>query len=153
MKGMNCLDNTFLETAVQNFLSLFPLFQKKLFRPHDLCSKSSISPSHFHILIVLNEQDSMSVSEIGKKLHISKSNMTPLIDKLVSEGMVERQASNEDRRIINIVLADKGRAFIDESKELIEDNLKSRFSTLSHSDLEQLSNSLDTIKSILVKIE
>lgn len=42
------------------------------------------------------------MSEIGRKVCISKSNMTSLIDKLVEEGLVERSPYKNDRRVINI---------------------------------------------------
>ncbi len=42
------------------------------------------------------------MSEIGRRVYISKSNMTSLIDKLVENGLAERIPDTNDRRVINI---------------------------------------------------
>lgn len=141
-----------LEIITNNLFSLFPLFHKKLLHPSDCFLKKDISPSHFHILAILKEAGKMSVSEIGKKLSISKPNMTPLIDKLVEEKMVERLPNSEDRRIINIALTSKGMEYIDLLKEQLANSMKSKLTFLSTEELEELSSSLQSIKNILSKI-
>ena len=144
--------NNNLEIIVNNLFSLFPLFHKKLLHPSDCFIKKDISPSHFHILVMLRETSKMAVSEIGKRLSISKPNMTPLIDKLVDEGMVERLPDSKDRRIINIALTSKGIEFMDAAKKQITNSLKSKLMSLSEEELEELSSSLKSINNILSKM-
>jgi DNA-binding MarR family transcriptional regulator len=147
------MKNNNLEIIVDNLFSLFPLFHKKLLHPSDCFIKKDISPSHFHILVMLSETDKMSVSEIGKKLSISKPNMTPLIDKLVEERMVERLPDSKDRRIINIAITSKGVEYIDTTKAQISSNLESKLMSLSADELEELSCSLKIMNNILSKID
>lgn len=42
------------------------------------------------VLGVLYEEESLPISEIGKKLEISKPQMTVIIDKLIKQDLVER---------------------------------------------------------------
>nr|WP_255343964.1 MarR family transcriptional regulator [Methanobacterium sp. SMA-27] len=58
--------------------------------------------SYFHILKVLKKKGPLPMSEIGRRVYISKSNMTSLIDKLVENGLAERIPDTNDRRVINI---------------------------------------------------
>jgi len=55
------------------------------------------------------------VSAIGKQLIIAKQNMTTLIDRLMNDGLVERRYDTKDRRIINILITEKGIQFLKES--------------------------------------
>ncbi|SQC01138.1 MarR family winged helix-turn-helix transcriptional regulator [Clostridium tetanomorphum] len=61
------------------------------------------------VLGVLYEEESLPISEIGKKLEISKPQMTVIIDKLIKQDLVERIPDKKDRRVININLTTKGK--------------------------------------------
>ena len=84
------MDEIKLETTIQNFISIIPLFKKKLL--HDNCkfNKGNLNHSHFQILAVLKKEGKLPISEVGKKLVISTPNMTKLLTKLIEEDMVER---------------------------------------------------------------
>jgi len=68
-----------------------------------------ISPVHIGIMKQLDEAGTLHVAEIGERLQIARPQMTHLIDKLVDLEIVERHTDKTDRRMINIVLTDKGR--------------------------------------------
>ena len=46
--------------------------------------------------------------EIARRIGKDKSTVTPLINKLVSLGYIEKEQSKEDRRVTFIKLTDKG---------------------------------------------
>ena len=87
------------------------------------------------------------------QLHFVKSYTTALTNKLVKDGLIKRQYDKKDRRVIKIVLTQKGRAAF---KERLEDNIlnyKKRLSNLEEKDLDILSRSLENIKIVLSKIK
>jgi DNA-binding MarR family transcriptional regulator len=141
-----------LELAITKFFSLFPLIQKKLMKPENCRDPFDLSHSHFQIILALKEYGILPVSEIGKKLMISRPNMTPLIDKLIKEGLVKRLPSQEDRRIINIDLTDYGRSFLEDHQKMMTNYLKERLSILPDEDLIQLAASLENIKDVFLKL-
>ena len=65
------MDEVKLEAIVQNFISIIPLFKKKLL--HDNCKfdKGNLNHSHFQILAVLKKEGQQPISEVAKKLFIS----------------------------------------------------------------------------------
>ena len=77
------MDEVKLEAIVQNFISIIPLFKKKLL--HDNCKfdKGNLNHSHFQILAVLKKEGQQPISEVAKKLFISTPNMTKLLNKLI----------------------------------------------------------------------
>ena len=50
--------------------------------------------------------------EISAFLHVADSTVTMLVDNLVKKKLVKRELSEEDRRIIKIVLTDTEKIYI-----------------------------------------
>nr|WP_317331986.1 MarR family transcriptional regulator [uncultured Romboutsia sp.] len=146
------MDEIKLESIVQNFISIIPLFKKKLL--HDNCKfdKGNLNHSHFQILAVLKKEGQLPISEVGKKLFISTPNMTKLLNKLIDEGMIERIPGEKDRRIININLTEKGSIYLKNSFLEIQSSLKDKISTLPDEKLDKLNDSLITLKEVLNEI-
>jgi DNA-binding MarR family transcriptional regulator len=141
-----------LELVIANLLSLFPLFRKKFMKPESCGEYTDLSHTHFHIMFTLSEFGMLPVSEIGKKLMISRPNMTPLLDKLILEGLVQRFPDEKDRRIINIDLTRSGQELVEKLQKTMVNNFRQMLSSLSDEDLQQLAASFENIKQILSKI-
>ena len=146
------MDEVKLEAIVQNFISIIPLFKKKLL--HDNCKfdKGNLNHSHFQILSVLKKEGQQPISEVAKKLFISTPNMTKLLNKLIDEGMIERIPGEKDRRIININLTEKGSTYLKSSFLEIQSSLKDKISSLPDEKLDKLNDSLITLKEVLNEI-
>jgi len=146
------MDEDALESISENLMLSLPLFYKKLMkasgnRPHRRASYLE-SP----ILNMLIHGGPRPISTIGRRLNISKPNMTSLIDKLISRGMVKRTPDRNDRRIINIDVTGKGRSFMREHKRIVKDNIKHNISGMGREDLENLRKSLQEIRTIMSKM-
>jgi DNA-binding MarR family transcriptional regulator len=60
-------------------------------------------------LIALNERDGQTVSELGDKLFLESSTLTPMLKRLEAMGYVTRRRDTEDERQVRINLTDVGR--------------------------------------------
>jgi DNA-binding MarR family transcriptional regulator len=121
----------------------------------DECApKRDVSHSHFRVLAILTEADNqmLPVSELAKKMYISPTNITAIIDKLISHKLVERINDEKDRRVVHIKITPEGCNFLDECKEQMVCLLKENLSPLSEEDLQALSFNLNNVREILVKI-
>lgn len=146
------MDETKLESIIQNLISIVPLFKKKLLNDHCNIDKYNLNHSHFQVLVVLGKEGKLPISEVGKKLYISTPNMTKLLNKLIDEGLVERIPEAKDRRIININLTDKGSLYLEDKFMELKSTLKDKFSSLSDEKLYKLDNSLIILKDTLKDI-
>ncbi len=146
------MDEIELEIIVKNFISVIPLFKKKLL--HDNCgfNKNNFNHSHFQIMVVLKNKGKLPISEVAKKLFISTPNMTKLLNKLFDEGMIERTPDDKDRRIININLTKKGDMYLEDRFLEIQTSLKDKLSILPEDKLHKLNDSLTTLKEVLNEI-
>ena len=92
------------------------------------------------------------MSEIGRRLYISKPYMTALIDTLIKDGLVERQPDLADRRVINISITEQGKKHLKQLITLYKNDLNNLLSALNERDLEELCSSLESLRAILGKI-
>ena len=108
--------------------------------------------SHHAILGILMKKGPMNMSEIGNVLCISKSNLTPVVDHLAGENLVERKFDDSDRRIIKIELTEKGRNTIKKAKESVKEEFCVIINNLGKKDREKLFESVRNMKEIISKI-
>jgi DNA-binding MarR family transcriptional regulator len=72
-----------------------------------------LSPSQFNILNLLDEQPGgCSQISLSRQLIMHRSNITGLVDRLESRGLVSREESPRDRRAFNVVLTPAGRKLV-----------------------------------------
>jgi len=54
--------------------------------------------------------DGILLGELSRRMMVSNGNVTGLVDRLVQEGLIERQVSEHDRRSARVRLTEQGRA-------------------------------------------
>lgn len=69
-----------------------------------------LTPSQFDVIATLGDTDGMTCSELSTRTLVTKGTLTGVLDRLVSKGLVRRDAVEGDRRCIKIRLTDKGEA-------------------------------------------
>lgn len=151
------MKNEMLDSVTEDLFTIPPLIgrsiRRKLFRTALAHIREDISPPHFEIMRTLDESGTLHVTEIGERLQIPRPQMTHLIDKLVSLGMVERQPDDRDRRIINIAPTSKSKSLLKKHKRMMEKAIKETLSSLTDKDLKELSTSLRKLRDILSKLQ
>ncbi|WP_441865484.1 MarR family winged helix-turn-helix transcriptional regulator [Phaeovulum sp. W22_SRMD_FR3] len=71
--------------------------------------------SRFDVLAALHAApEGMKMSELSLQLVVSNGNVTGVVDRLVTQGLLERQTVESDRRAFLVKITDKGRALMDE---------------------------------------
>ncbi len=78
--------------------------------------RSQSSRTRFGVLnALITHKGSLTLTEISKRVFRSKYSTTRVIDKLIEEGLVTREAVKDDQRAKNIKITKKGIAFIEET--------------------------------------
>lgn len=143
---------------VDDLLSVPPLIfrgiRRKMLKTALVGGEADISPLHFETMLQLRKKKGpLKITEIGERLLVARAQMTRLIDKLVEEKMVERQADSADRRVTNIVLTAKGSAFLEEHGGNIRKAAEKTLASLSDEELAELSASLEKLREILSRLQ
>ncbi|MEN7530317.1 MULTISPECIES: MarR family winged helix-turn-helix transcriptional regulator [unclassified Cupriavidus] len=69
-----------------------------------------ITGQQMGILLALMRGAASTPLEISRALGIDTGLMTRMLDKLENKGLLQRQRSEEDRRVVHLLLTDKGRS-------------------------------------------
>ena len=71
-------------------------------------SSYGVTPSQFDLLTVLAKEGEVPLNRLSESLCCACSNVTGLVDRLERDGLVRRERSREDRRVILLSLTKKG---------------------------------------------
>ena len=95
---------------IEDILANFHAMKNKMY-PHFAQSgnKDRITPSQLFVLAIIERHQNIGIKEISKKLNITSSAATQLVDGLVENGYVARKADSKDRRALQLELSAKGR--------------------------------------------
>ncbi|CAN5312625.1 MarR family transcriptional regulator [soil metagenome] len=92
------------------------LAMTRLYKP--LLDALGITYPQYLALLVLWEQDGLSVSELGERLFLDSGTLTPLLKRLESSGLVSRLRAIDDERRVHITLTPAGRALKEQAAKI-----------------------------------
>lgn len=129
-------------------------YAAKLMRPHGRRHSHDHGHEHGHehntlsdptrgqgrILAILKLQDGISTRDLAFILGLRVASLNELLAKLEQAGLITREQSNEDRRVILIQLTDAGRA-----TQQSRPHRPRAFASLTDDEQEQLSGILDKL--------
>ena len=78
--------------------------------------------------------------------------MTPIIDKLVNNGYVERYCDDNDRRVILIKHTKSACNLFKSLEAQVKNNIYNKIKVLDEAELNLLSESIDNILNLIPKI-
>lgn len=83
---------------------------------------TGVSRFHFTLLETLREhpQGSVQLAAVARATDSSLSRLSHAVDRLVEQGLVERRASEEDKRASWAVLTPEGKRVVDDGREAFE---------------------------------
>ncbi|OBN87717.1 MarR family winged helix-turn-helix transcriptional regulator [Acinetobacter baumannii] len=96
------LENQLCFLIYSTNLALNQLYRK-------LLTPLGITYPQYLVMLVLWEKDEITVSEIGSKLFLESSTLTPILKKLEALQLLNRTRSKEDERQDIITLSEKGK--------------------------------------------
>lgn len=96
----------------------FPLYaaaKEVVNRYKPLLDKVDLTYTQYIVMMVLWEFKNIGVKELGKHLYLDSGTLTPLLKRLESKGLVQRERSKEDERAVNITITEAGEKLKEEA--------------------------------------
>ncbi len=108
--GINHTEEDFSSLLLKNQLC-FPLYAcskeiVKRYKP--FLDKIDLTYTQYISMMVLWEEKTISVKELGEKLYLDSGTLTPLLKILEKKQYVKRERSLEDERVVNVSVTKKG---------------------------------------------
>ncbi len=122
------------------------LSMTKVYKP--LLSALNLTYPQYLVLLVLWQQDGLTVNTLGERLFLDSGTLTPLLKRLEKNGYLSRQRAVEDERRVIVKLTDAGKRLQTESQHV---PLKVACSTgCSLPELHTLNDQLIALRAALI---
>jgi DNA-binding MarR family transcriptional regulator len=92
------------------------LAMTKLYRK--LLRKLGLTYSQYLVMMVLWQQDGITVTDIGARLYLDSATLTPLLKRMEALELITRERAKSDERQVIITLAKAGNALRKQAAEL-----------------------------------
>ncbi|MBB5033111.1 MarR family winged helix-turn-helix transcriptional regulator [Prosthecobacter vanneervenii] len=109
-------------------LAAFRFSLRKFLRfSEEAAGAAGLTPQQHQALLAIKGfpgRDYVTIGELAERLQIKHHSAVGLVDRLVLEKLVQRVASAEDRRCVNIRLTSRGEAVLEELSALHREQLR-----------------------------
>ena len=104
--------------------------------------KAGLTPPQFYVLATIGYAGGLPFGEIGQKLMVTVSNLTGIVDRLEEKKLVVRKRDDNDRRVVHVVLTERGAKLYKSTIPMFEKSLAQIFVVLPKPEQKQLSSLL-----------
>lgn len=134
--------NEYQKSAI-NIVYTYNWITEKMNRIFD---ESEITPQQFNILRILRGAgEPLSTLQIRQRMLDRMSDTSRIVDRLVKKGLVKKNTCKTDRRLVDIVITEKGRKLL-EKIDTYDGQMDSIMKNLSASEAKTLNALLDKLR-------
>lgn len=102
--------------------------------------------SEFTVLRALEDDRTLRVSDVARRLNSTNSYVTLTSEKLVQKGFIVRERNVVDRRSVYLTLTDEGLELVRKMDEIMYAYYRKTFGDITNEDMTQVINILQKIK-------
>ena len=111
-------------------------------------SKYAITQQQYNVLRILrgNMPAPYSTSQIRDRMLDKMSDTSRIVDRLVKKDLVNRTINKSDKRLVDVVISEKGLALLKQMDLTIKDNANDMFRHFSNEEKELFYTLLDKLR-------
>jgi DNA-binding MarR family transcriptional regulator len=94
-----------------------------------------LTDAQYSLLFCLRDEAQMSVRDLAYAADLSPASVTEMLEGLTTAGLVQRQRSDRDRRVVFTSLTDSGRGLVEERRARFEPRFRAAMAEFSREDL------------------
>ena len=110
--------------------------------------EAGMSASRLSALSVIVFAGPLSLAELAEAEHVRAPTMSRIVENLVQDALVTREADPTDRRMVRIAATDAGRALLDEGRDRRVKAICGRLGKLADSERRALYRGLELMERI-----
>lgn len=107
-------------------------------RLQDDLERLDLTLPQFYVLATIGYAGGLPFGEIGEKMMVTVSNLTGIVDRLEEKKLVARERDARDRRVVRVMLTDKGLKVYRNTIPVFEKSIAQFFSPLSKDQQKEL---------------
>lgn len=141
MENLN--ESTKVANLFQEVMILFKHSMRKVFED------SGITAPQGMVLGILDKEKRIKITELSSKLSLPNSTVSGLVDRLEKQGMVVRERSEEDRRVVYVSISPHFTEMHQHFHKNLKLNLENVMNQGTAEDLNNIFKGLNTLKKLL----
>ncbi|WP_110114818.1 MarR family transcriptional regulator [Bacillus sp. CGMCC 1.16541] len=114
----------------------------KVYKP--LLEQLHVTYPQYLALLVLWEEREVSVKQLGERLYLDSGTLTPMLKRMEQQGLLTRQRSLADERVVTVRLTQNGEQLKDQACQI-----PNAVFSMSNQSPEQLSQLKQTLNELL----
>jgi len=139
MEDLN--DNAKVAKLFREVMILFKHRMSKVFEGTGITIPQSM------VIGILSKEKTLKITELSSKLSLSNSTVSGIIDRLEKQGMVQRNRSAEDKRVVYVSISSD---FMHQNfLKLLEVNIENTMNEGTPEELDKIFAGLDALKKLL----
>ncbi|WP_027714682.1 MarR family winged helix-turn-helix transcriptional regulator [Desulfuromonas sp. TF] len=138
---------------IERIASLYPLLMGRMGRLRSLVHEGmDLTYNQYKTLLTIADRRECSLGDLARELGVAMSSASQMVDRLVGEGVVERNLDEANRRQVIIRLTDNGEDLIAKLRQGIIDGYRRVLAKMSDEEQEELVGSFETIARLLGRL-
>lgn len=114
-----------------------------------LSAGSNITAAQLVCLRTVIEKGPMTATAISREMHISPSTVVGILDRLEDKGIIVRERSREDRRIIFISVTPEGKELAKNTPSPLQQKLSEALQLLPETEQSQITTALEKVVALI----
>ncbi|WP_430401337.1 MarR family winged helix-turn-helix transcriptional regulator [Hyphomonas sp.] len=114
-----------------------------------LLKETGLTSPQLLVLQAVSVHGRRKPSEIARSVNLSQGTITSIVDRLARAGLVDRERNAEDKRVIEVVVTDAGRARLKDAPAPLQHDFLKRFGALDEWEKTLLVSSLQRIAAMM----
>jgi MarR family transcriptional regulator, organic hydroperoxide resistance regulator len=129
----------------ERFGKTMQLFRKKLLHDFQEMPSVGLTTPQFHILMMVKEKGPCKVTTLAELMGVKPSAISVMIDKLVAQGLVDRQHQENDRRVVMLSITDTGNQTLEQMSQQSNEIIGGYFNVCTPEEIEKMIQTLEKI--------
>ena len=121
-------------------------------RGRETSRPGELTDAQYSLLFCLRDQSQMSVRDLAYAADLSPASVTEMLDGLLAAGLVQRQRSDRDRRVVFTSLTDSGRGLVEERRARFEPRLRAALEPFSEDELVVAAAVLERLRALFEEL-
>jgi DNA-binding MarR family transcriptional regulator len=111
-----------------------------------------LTDAQYSLLFCLRDQAQMSVRDLAYAADLSPASVTEMLEGLSAAGLVERERSDRDRRVVLTSLTDSGRGLVEERRARFEPRFRAALEPFGEDELVTAAAVLERLRALFEEI-
>lgn len=112
-----------------------------------------LNTTHIKTMVIVGDKEKQTMSSVSKELNLEKGSFTPVANRLINNGYIQKVQSSEDRRIWYLELTKKGKDFVAELRENLDKHVQKKLGSLDEDERNLYFAAIQIVINITKKIK